>query len=187
MVPKIWPKSLAVVLATTTSLLQFTSTALLSDVKSSAVQARQIEFNVSYGTLKTSNSRVFPLREGYGTKYLYTGPLVYPKFAEYTEPPHAEDQDGVSDTGLSMRAFLPLEPRKIRESIINYSGIATVLDTRIVCMRPTLSNISITDDWETPAHIEGRFRTEISAWIFNKLHKAHRHRMNSTAAMRLIQ
>jgi hypothetical protein len=160
--------SLAVVLVATTSLLQFTSTALLSDVRSSAVQSRQIETNVFYGILDTSYRRVFPLHESDGTKYLYTSPLVYPMFAEYTEPPYGGKQDGVSDTGLSMRAFLPFGLQETRESIIKYSGNAAVLDTRVVCMRPTLSKLLITGDFTGPAYIEGRFRTETSAWMFNK-------------------
>ncbi|KAH7153472.1 hypothetical protein EDB81DRAFT_932028 [Dactylonectria macrodidyma] len=67
--------------------------------------------------------------------------VIQPAFAEYTEP--VLPRDGVTDTGLSMRAFLPSDPQSGREVTVGYSGTAALLDTRVACMRPAFSDINI--------------------------------------------
>lgn len=154
------------VLTTTTLLLQFISTALLSDVKNGIVQITQLGKNISYWTEPSSHDGIFPGIEALGTRYLHTGPFVYPAFAEYSEISDAEETDWVVDTELSMRAFIPLEPEATRDLVLNYSGMATVVDTRVVCMRPVVSGISINVGFN-PSFIEGRFRTDMTALRFN--------------------
>ncbi|KAJ4203416.1 hypothetical protein FSOLCH5_007722 [Fusarium solani] len=122
----------------TTTLLQFTSTALLSDVGIGVITDRR-RLSLPYGINSTAQSQANSQVESRG--YLATRPRSYPAFAEYTEP--VLPRDGVTDTGLSMRAFLPIDPQSSRELAIGYSGAATLLDTRVACMRPAFSKIKI--------------------------------------------
>ncbi|TXB97465.1 hypothetical protein FocTR4_00011038 [Fusarium oxysporum f. sp. cubense] len=118
-----------------TTLLQFTSTALLSDVGSGIIIDSQ-SLKISYG-INSSFGGSLAASGG----YIAARPLSYPAFAEYTEP--ASPRDGITDTGLSMRAFLPIDPRSSREALVSYNGMATVMDTRVACMRPTFANVTV--------------------------------------------
>ncbi|KAH7210627.1 hypothetical protein BKA60DRAFT_639227 [Fusarium oxysporum] len=118
-----------------TTLLQFTSTALLSDVGSGIIIDSQ-SLKISYG-INSSFGGSLAASGG----YIDARPLSYPAFAEYTEP--ASPRDGITDTGLSIRAFLPIDPRSSREALISYKGMATVMDTRVACMRPTFANVTV--------------------------------------------
>lgn len=65
-------------------------------------------------------------------------PAFFPTFAEYSEP--IAKEAGVDDTGLLLRALLPLSNQKSREQMRNYSGNALVLDSRVSCHRPLFDN-----------------------------------------------
>lgn len=65
----------------------------------------------------------------------------YASFAEYSEPPY--EADGVIDTGLTMRAFLPFSTAQNRESLESYKGKATVLDARVTCQVPQIQNATV--------------------------------------------
>lgn len=62
---------------------------------------------------------------------------IYPTFAEYFEPPYVAD--GVSDTGLTLRAFLPFKDLQDRETLQEYVGSSTVIDARVSCQVPYLT------------------------------------------------
>lgn len=68
-------------------------------------------------------------------------PTFWPMFAEYSEPP--ANVDNISDTGVSLRAFLPLQSQADRSSIRNYTGKALVLDSRVTCQKPVLTDIQV--------------------------------------------
>lgn len=55
-------------------------------------------------------------------------------FAEYSEPPY--EAEGVVDTGVTLRAFLPFLTAQERQSLTSYSGYATVMDSRVTCQIP---------------------------------------------------
>jgi hypothetical protein len=61
---------------------------------------------------------------------------IYPTFAEYSEKPYLAN--GVKDTGVTLRAFLPFQDAVERETISEYIGNTTVVDTRVTCQIPTL-------------------------------------------------
>jgi hypothetical protein len=65
----------------------------------------------------------------------------YSTFAEYSEMPVMED--GVSDTGLTLRAFIPTSSGQARETLQNYSGSTTVLDARVTCQVPHIENAAV--------------------------------------------
>ena len=106
---------------------------------------------------------MFHLRAGDGTQYISTKPFVFPAFAEYPQSGVPTSLDGVRDTGPSIRAFLPINLEADRDRTMNYSGAAAVVDARVVCMRPVLTNLSISGNGYSYYFLEGRFRTDMSA------------------------
>lgn len=65
----------------------------------------------------------------------------YASFAEYSEPPY--EAEGVSDTGVTLRAFLPFGTAQDRENMKSYNGKATVLDARVTCQVPQIKNATV--------------------------------------------
>ena len=117
--------------------LQFTSTALLSDVSPAFVSTGTVESLIKYA-LNNNGSRAGTMgfrRSEQSKNYLYSEP-IFPLFAEYAEPPPTTAADGVTDTGLSIRAFLPVASSADRGLLREYNGPSTLFDTRVVCMRP---------------------------------------------------
>jgi hypothetical protein len=132
----------------TTTLLQFSSTILLSDLDLGQLPSLAANRSASYDFVYTAHGIPLPdanksdPAQGY---YHYTGrvtypiqlrgptwsrnPPAFPAFAEYSRP--ISSPQGVDDTGVLLRAFLPFADAQSRESIRNYSGIAQVLDSRV--------------------------------------------------------
>ncbi|KAK4214432.1 hypothetical protein QBC37DRAFT_284002 [Rhypophila decipiens] len=119
-----------------TIVAQFTSTILLSDFATETVVLPQNTTTVTIGFSDDTPDYVF---SNGGINYWNTAPSVFPRFAEYGEP--VETTEGVADTGLSLRAFIPLANSSTRSSLRSYSGPATVLDARVVCVRPILTDV----------------------------------------------
>jgi hypothetical protein len=69
-------------------------------------------------------------------------PYFYPAFAEYAELESVTPPE-VSDTGVLLRAFLPYSSAQRRETISEYTGKAMVLDSRVACQSPNITNISL--------------------------------------------
>jgi hypothetical protein len=47
--------------------------------------------------------------------------------------------DGISDTGMTLRALLPIVSQETRSMLQSYKGQATVFDSRVTCIRPYLT------------------------------------------------
>lgn len=137
---------MVVLLFTTTTLLQFSSTALLSDLRLGRLPGLQANQNSTYDFTYTSHGQPYNVSHGYkgytrGTTYpiLWRGstwtrnPPAFPAFAEYSEP--LAVPDGVDDTGILLRAFLPFPDAESRETIRNYTGTTMVLDSRVSTVR----------------------------------------------------
>lgn len=137
-----------VLLFATTTLLQFSSTILLSDLELGQLPGLAANHSATYDFVYTGHGQPYPdgntLNVSHGF-YSYTGgvtypiqlriptwsrnPPAFPAFAEYSKP--VSSPEGVDDTGVLLRAFLPFADAQSRESIRNYSGIAQVLDSRV--------------------------------------------------------
>lgn len=74
-------------------------------------------------------------------------------------------RDGISDTGSSLRAFLPLPDERERSMIQLYQGAAALVDTRVLCIRSIMRNAtfhagrlgsSLIDDMSIPAELRSR-------------------------------
>ena len=123
----------ATLLTLTTILSQFTSTALLSDVCRASVTS---DPQSSESSFAVNASMEDPIYSSW-TQNVYTRskPAFYPTSAEYSEEPFRSSN--MYDTGLSLRAMIPIGDQNVRSALKTYSGFATVVDTRVVCVRPT--------------------------------------------------
>ena len=133
------------VLLLSTSLIQFSSTALLADLQlhplpGDTFQSLQ-QTNFIYDPTQWALGES-PLKQINRAPTWTLHPAIFPTFAEHSEAP-LHSRDGVSDTGLALRAFLPLQDQQSRYSIRNYTGRATVVDSSVVCMRPKLSSTAL--------------------------------------------
>lgn len=130
--------ALVLILALSNGLLQFTSTILLSDVTIGIVTNFEQQRTTPYGLSRDGIDRYY---EFDNDGYHYKKPSAYPTFAEYSEK--YETSDGVHDTGKTMRAYLPISSEPEREFLKSYSGMATVVDSRVVCMRPVIADAKL--------------------------------------------
>ncbi|KAF3118464.1 Mitochondrial outer membrane protein iml2 [Orbilia oligospora] len=122
----------------TSTLVQFTSTALLSDLRTDVLPGYPVHSNLSIdwwfdGTFFRWTPTTAEVMWG-GNK-----PDFWPAFAELSGPPLV--QEGVSDTGKNVRAFLPFATVESRQNVRSYDGKAVLVDTRVTCQRPVLDDL----------------------------------------------
>lgn len=121
-----------------------TSPILFSDINLGQVATRNTSSDIHFGfqyqpsTITQWNNMRSVV---YGGNTWGRKALSYPAFAEYREPPVL--QDGTSDTGVTLRAFLPFDNNTRRAQLHSYSGRTTVLDARVTCQVPSFSNLTI--------------------------------------------
>jgi hypothetical protein len=133
--------TLAVILKITTVLVQFTPTALLADLSPGVIPSSSRNYTAATNFVYDTNGTIPTVPRG--TSWKLKAPF-YPAFAEYHEDVDpSTEQDGISDTGFTLRAFLPLQDQQARSNIKSYQGKATVLDSRVVCMPPNMTNHSL--------------------------------------------
>ena len=127
----------------TTTTLQFSSTLFLSDLHLGRLpdlpEKRSVAYDFDYGksneveiiapglALDNTYSGDYPIQRR-GPTWL-RNPSAFPAFAEYSK--EVSPLEGVDDTGVLLRALLPLPEAQSRETIQNYSGDAFVLDSRV--------------------------------------------------------
>jgi hypothetical protein len=131
---------LALVLLLTTILLQFSSTLLLSDVQPGLLGSPQFERVLKTG-LSFQNIYQRITRDAAWT----TNPPVYPTFGEYSES--VATIEGISDTGILLRTFLPHSTAANRQIIRSYNGKALVMDARVSCQAPDITNLNATEHY----------------------------------------
>ncbi|KAF3922309.1 hypothetical protein ABW20_dc0108617 [Dactylellina cionopaga] len=149
--------ALAIGITLTSSLLGFNSTILLSDVTIQPVPAynttlAQAGIDFSYGP---------PF--GYSIQQINNvwssnRPSTFPIFAEYSEPPRGQVFENLTDTGVSLRAFLPFANPTERQSIRNFTGRAMIFDSRVICQKPNIVNLTLSQG-QAPPNAEGRTAT----------------------------
>lgn len=129
---------ITIVLLTTTIILQFSSTILLSDLKPGPLAGyntpEEIRSGLSYEKISMRITR---------DSAWTSNPPFYPAFGEHTEP--APTNDRTSDTGPLLRAFLPYATAESRQTVKNYVGKTMVLDARVSCQLPVFENFNGSD------------------------------------------
>lgn len=116
-------------LVLTALLSQFTSFVLLSDLSVGLVPGRPVPDFTTTGFGRRSFAKS-------DTSAWLKKPTIYTAFAEYNVKPKFNSRSRVTDTGVSLRALLPISEKEDRVSLQEYQGSATVLDTRVVCVSP---------------------------------------------------
>ncbi|KAH7025120.1 uncharacterized protein B0I36DRAFT_434616 [Microdochium trichocladiopsis] len=124
---------------------QFSSTLLVLDLQPVPVMnfSRTVTFpysaNMTHPNVALSGDTL---------DYYKHRPDVFGIFAEYSEPT-ATETDGVDDTGATVRALLPLTSQPERERVRNFQGMAKVLDARVACVRPELTDVRVCGSWSS--------------------------------------
>ncbi|KAK6526457.1 Mitochondrial outer membrane protein iml2 [Orbilia ellipsospora] len=135
----------------TSTLLQFTSTALLFDTSEIYVPSNRSTLNATIDFAWKNESADSRGTYGYptslGPRLSWGGdiPSIYPIFAEY----HRESDvylPNTSDTGITLRGFLPLGLQDERQRLLDFEGDALVMDQRVVCGQPKIEIISQDDN-----------------------------------------
>ncbi|KAF5003869.1 hypothetical protein FDECE_9617 [Fusarium decemcellulare] len=145
---------LATLLSFTTLSLQFTSTILLSQVGLASLPVAISVPQTYYGT--DPDGLTFGSQTDVVPSFDYTTPVRFPAFAEWVSNATISDgtaqhgefapnsAPGIRDTGTVVRAFLPINDDDERSRLTEYHGLGTAVDTRVVCMRPKLTDIRYT-------------------------------------------
>jgi hypothetical protein len=128
---------LLLILLMTSTISQFSSTALLSDLQPIMIPGNADNSSIAYGIARLNPTYLTP-----GTRFFSIQAPYFPTFAEYTEAPMVSE--GVVDTGMTIRALFPIVSQPSRYVLRDYKGNATIFDSRVVCVRPEVSNISLT-------------------------------------------
>ncbi|KUJ13429.1 uncharacterized protein LY89DRAFT_754172 [Mollisia scopiformis] len=139
---------LTLLLFATTSILQLTSTALLSDLQLGPLpgysnsSALSYDFQWNMTALSEKQNTFIPMirRQTPWAR----NPQFYPTFAEFSSP--APPRSDVDDTGVLLRAFLPMTDSQQRNILRNYTGKAFVLDSRVACQQPILTDLQMSWD-----------------------------------------
>lgn len=115
---------------------QFFSTILLADFSNAGLMGAAAERNVtSYLTV-----------EAYHSAYWSNHPAGW----VFAETGGSFDRgSNFDDTGPTYRAFLPFADEQERNNLRSFSGPALVMNQRVLCLRPRLSNMTLSDGWLT--------------------------------------
>lgn len=128
---------------------QFTSTLLLWDVRQGNVLDFSDQRQMDVGFRMQSYVEKFGFVITRSPNYWLSSPPGYPAFAEHSKKP-ASTSDVFVDTGPSIRALLPFSSENDRRALSEYTGLASVFDTRVICVRPEFPSWSFfrnsTDD-----------------------------------------
>ncbi|PHH78244.1 hypothetical protein CDD82_3156 [Ophiocordyceps australis] len=126
--------SLVLVTIITSLASNFTSTLLLSDFVIVSVSSSPKNESVFFGYphAATGSLDYASVNMGYWTM------REMPRFAEMAGSPYTAD--GIQDTGFSFRTPLPFVTPAERERLKSFQGSLPIIDTRTVCLRPSLTN-----------------------------------------------
>lgn len=157
-VPSWFFYSLVTLLLMTTGLLNFTSTALLSDIAIGALPGPMVKQGLSYDFVLTSFNETWSTHQIPRMPAWNRNPSAYPIFAEYHEAALPQE-DGMEDTGVLLRAFLPYSNASTREHLRTYEGKLAVLDARVICQRPDIRAFADYEEYTITGSFVNRFNT----------------------------
>lgn len=128
-------------LSASTVALQFTSSPLVSDIDpTTSIKASPIQDTIlSSASEQAIESNISNYQ---WDQILSQRPNTFETFAEYVEAKPALP-NGV-DTSVTIRAFLPFPSQQNRTELREYTGTASLVDTRNLCTQPDLNFTSVT-------------------------------------------
>lgn len=134
-------RAVLLLLALTTVASQFTSTLLVADFEQSHVISFPRNASAAYCAIPEANGSTDPVLNRQPKNFWLQKPRLSESYAEYTEA--GLDVDGIDDTGFTLRAFLPFGSSETREKLQVFQGTTRVVNSRTVCVRPKVSNLTI--------------------------------------------
>ncbi|KAH9234131.1 hypothetical protein K456DRAFT_1723771 [Colletotrichum gloeosporioides 23] len=139
---------LVLFLLLTTLISQFTSTLLFADLEQRRIVSfPQIPLSAYCPVaLDGADASSDPILSHRPSDYWREKPRLSETYAEYTEP--SLKADGVDDTGPTIRAFLPFMSQEARETLQEFYGVTKIVDSRITCVRPRVSNLRLSGSSE---------------------------------------
>lgn len=137
--PQLGYSILVLVAIANTLILQLTSTILLNDLIMTPIVREATARNISFGVKYVAESGGQEADDG--GNFWHSAPATYASFAEYSEA--GPEGSTFVDTGRTYRGFLPYRLPEDRKNLHNYTGPITIVDSRVVCIKPTLANVSI--------------------------------------------
>lgn len=143
-------RALLVVLILTASATQLTSTLLTGDLQLQAIVSHPRQVPNAHNFIRRDHEKLvqgglesFLAIDTTGAEHLAERPLTAPTFAEYSEP--GVQLEGVDDTGPTVRAFLPISQKETRETLHRFDGMARVVESRVMCVRPDIVKLGLCD------------------------------------------
>jgi hypothetical protein len=139
----LYPYSVLIVLAIMNAFaLQFTSTILLTDFGLTTIVMEYKNENMPFGLNRNISTGSVSDKDTYGgLDYWLTSPYMYRRFAEYKEERY--QGSNYVDTGKTLRGFPPHQNDSDRSRLREYTGPMMVVDARVVCVKPTVSNLTV--------------------------------------------
>lgn len=162
---------IVLVLVLTTFTIQLTSTLLVSDLKPGHIVSFPKQVPNTFTFDKGSNGNAVTMMQSptavdsFTRDYWIQSPRFAETFAEHSES--AAQAEGLDDTGPTVRAFIPLAMQGDREVLHEFRGMARVIDSRVVCVRPQLTEIRLCLDHSKPPQLNicGSGRLDRSAGL----------------------
>ncbi|KAL4912117.1 hypothetical protein BDW62DRAFT_195409 [Aspergillus aurantiobrunneus] len=147
----VWILIITQILTTVAS--QFLSTLLISDLTNDSFTNRNNSIQVPLVTRGTPSA---------SARWWSMPPSSSWAFGELSDPFSAGP--GYHDTGHTYHAFLPFQNETQRTQLREYRGPAPVTDYRVVCMNPSLMNISYTRQEGLVPQLSGQIAVDYASY-----------------------
>lgn len=131
-----------------TAASQFLSTIFLSDFANGTFTQRSNSTNVN----------ILNITDETGAAWWSMPPAASWTFAELSGS--FENRSGVQDTGHTFRAFLPFDEETQRTKLHRLHGPVPVMDHRVVCASPPLTNLTLDASLESDVYLSGQIPTD---------------------------
>lgn len=132
---------------------QFLSTILISDFTDSSFA--DMNNSTTVRTMEDSDLAT-------GTKWWMVPPASGWTFAELSEA--SEEGQDFDDTGHTYRAFLPFEDEAKRTDLRKFHGETFVMDQRVVCARPSLTDLTLDVTYGDSVRLSGQITVDASSY-----------------------
>ena len=134
---------LALLLTLLTTMLQFTSTILLTDFAIASIQSEPENLSLNFGWKTSDIDAGVGMDTTWYESLWQDRPAFYPTFAEYANATPVL-KDGVHDSGVILRAYFPIISASTRSNLQSFTGVASLLGLRVICARPEYYELNIT-------------------------------------------
>ena len=144
---------LSLLLTALTTLLQFSSTLLISDLSTWPLESDAVE--TSFRILANDSYDQNRLYENFYTDALASYAPSYPVFAEARRDQAKLTDPSFDDTGPTLRALLPISTENNRSSLQYFEGNTSLYDARWICAQPNITDLSLTGTWHDSMSLIG--------------------------------